>query len=90
MGIREAEMRLPALIPYVILTGISTIIRGIVYERFWDWEIICVIGYGLTGLSVTTIPTIAIAYAIDCYKPISGEIIVVATIVKNTCGFGMS
>jgi len=89
-GIREAEMRLPALIPYAILTGIGTVIGGIAYQRSWDWEIICVIGYGFTGLSVTTIPTIAIAYAIDCYKPISGEIMVVATVVKNTCGFGMS
>ena len=72
------------------MTGIGTIIGGIAYERSWDWEIICVIRYGFTGLSVTTIPTIAIAYAVDCYKPISGEIMVVATVIKNTCNFGMS
>lgn len=35
-------------------------------------------------------PTIAIAYAVDCYKPTSGEIIVVATVIKNTCGSVMS
>jgi hypothetical protein len=30
----------------------------------------------MTGFAVTTIPTIAVAYAIDSYKPISGEIMV--------------
>jgi hypothetical protein len=44
----------------------------------------------MTGFAVTTIPTIAVAYAIDSYKPISGEIMVVATVLKNTCGFAMS
>ncbi len=83
-------MCLPALLPYAILTGIGTVIGGIAYLRSWDWEVICVAGYCFTGLSVTTIPTIAIAYAMDCYKPISGEIMVVATVMKNTCGFGMS
>lgn len=35
-------------------------------------------------------PTIAVAYAVDCYKPMAGEIMVVATVVKNTIGFSMS
>jgi hypothetical protein len=89
-GIREAEMRLPALIPFFITTVVGIVVGGLGYQRVWPWPIILVFGYGLTGLSVTTIPTIAIAYAVDCYKPISGEIMVVATVIKNTCGFGMS
>lgn len=89
-GVREAEMRLPAMIPFFITTVIGIVVGGIAYERRWNWPLILVFGYGLTGLSVTTIPTIAIAYAVDCYKPISGEIMVVATVLKNTCGFGMS
>lgn len=89
-GIREAEMRLPALIPYVVLIAVGIVVGGLGYERTWSWPVILVIGYGFTGLCVTTVPTIAIAYAIDCYKPISGEIMVVATVLKNTCGFGMS
>lgn len=89
-GIREAEMRLPALIPYCITTAIGIIIGGLGYQRVWDWPIILVIGYGFTGLCVTAVPTITIAYAVDCYKPISGEIMVVATVIKNTCGFAMS
>lgn len=89
-GIREAEMRLPALIPYCITTVVGIVIGGLGYERLWDWPIILVIGYGFSGLCVTTVPTIAVAYAVDCYKPISGEIMVVATVIKNTCGFAMS
>jgi hypothetical protein len=89
-GIREAEMRLPALIPYGLLTAVGTIIGALGYQRLWPWEVILVVGYSMTGLAVTTIPTIAVAYAIDSYKPISGEIMVVATVLKNTCGFAMS
>lgn len=89
-GIREAEMRLPALIPIFITTAIGNIIGGLGYQRQCSWPIILVFGYGLTGLSVTTLPAIAVAYAVDCYKPISGEIMVVATVIKNTIGFSMS
>lgn len=89
-GVREAEMRLPALIPYMIITMLSAILGGLAYQRSWAWAHIVVWGYGLAGLSVTTVPTIAVAYAIDCYKPISGEIMVVATVCKNFIGFSYS
>ncbi|OJJ96092.1 hypothetical protein ASPACDRAFT_35146 [Aspergillus aculeatus ATCC 16872] len=89
-GIREAEMRLPALIPYFITTVVGVVIGGLGYDRQWEWPVIIVVGYGLTGLCVTAVPTIAISYAVDCYEPISGEIMVVATVIKNTCGFAMS
>lgn len=89
-GVREAEMRLPALLPYMIFTILSAILGGLAYQRSWAWGHIIVWGYGFAGLSVTTVPTIAIAYAIDCYKPISGEIMVVATVCKNFIGFSYS
>ncbi|ORY24554.1 major facilitator superfamily domain-containing protein [Naematelia encephala] len=89
-GVREAEFRLPALIPFCILTAIGIIVGGLGYDRLWSWPIILVIAYGFTGLCVTTVPTVAIAYAVDCYTPISGDIMVVATVLKNTCGFAMS
>jgi hypothetical protein len=89
-GIREAEMRLPALIPYFITTVIGIVIGGLGYQNLWEWPIILIVGFGFSGLCVTAVPTIVIAYAVDCYKPISGEIMVVATVIKNTCGFVMS
>ena len=41
-------------------------------------------------VSVTIVPIIAVTYAVDCYKPIAGEIMAVATVLKNTGGFAMS
>ncbi|KAK5353029.1 hypothetical protein LTS03_002171 [Exophiala xenobiotica] len=89
-GVREAEMRLPALIPYGILTTIGIVVGSIAYERQYSWPFILIFGFGLAGLSVTSVAPIAIAYAVDCYKPISGEIMVCATVIKNTCGFVMA
>lgn len=89
-GIREAEMRLPALLPYLATSVVGILIGGIGFDRLWDWPVVLVVGYGFSGLCVTAVPTIAVAYAVDCYKPISGEIMVVATVIKNSCGFAMS
>lgn len=89
-GIREAEMRLPALLPYVCFFIIAHVVGAVGYERLWPWQAILVCGFGFSGLAVTAIPAISIAYAIDCYKPISGEIMVVATIMKNVLGFCLS
>jgi len=83
-GVREAEFRLPALIPFAIITVILHVVGAVGTQNQWPWPAILVCGYGFSGLSVTTVPTIAIAYAIDCFKPISGEIMIVATILKNT------
>jgi MFS family permease len=89
-GIREAEMRLPALIPYVCFFIISHVVGAVGYQRLWPWQAILVCGFGFSGLAVTSIPTISIAYAVDCYKPISGEIMIVATVMKNVLGFCLS
>lgn len=42
--------------------------------------------YMLIGIQVVGIPSIAIAYAVDSYKTLPGEIMIAATIVKNTFG----
>jgi hypothetical protein len=89
-GVREAEMRLPALLPFAILAVIGTVIGGIAIRDGWPWAVIVVIGYGSAGLTMTTVPAITIAYAVDAYKPISGEIMIIATVLKNTTGFGMT
>ena len=39
---------------------------------------------------VIAIPTIGLTYAVDSYKSVAGEILMVATVVKNTFGFGMT
>ena len=89
-GVRETEMRLPTMLPYSILSVIGMVVGGCAEKYSWPWPVLLVVGYGLTGVCVTSVPTIAIAYAVDSYKPIAGEIMVVATVLKNTCGFAMS
>lgn len=80
-------MRLPALIPYVAVTIVTSLIGGFAIQNVYPWPVLVILGYGFSGLAVSSMPTIAIAYAIDCFKPISGEIMVVATVLKNVLGF---
>ena len=89
-GIREAEMRLPALIPFVCVFIISHVVGAVGYSRAWPWPAIIVCGFGFSGIAVTSIPAISIAYAVDCYKSISGEVMVVGTVLKNVLGFSLS
>lgn len=88
--LREPEMRLLAMIPYfaIMVVGCLVVILG--YNLEWPWEVIVIIGYTFVGVQTIALPTIAIAYAVDCYKPISGEILVITTVFKNTFGFGMA
>ncbi|KAI2466338.1 putative MFS transporter [Annulohypoxylon bovei var. microspora] len=88
-GVLEAEMRLPALVPYVCANVVGMVVVAVGYQRAWPWEAVVVAGYTLVGLQVVGIPAIAIAYAIDSYKTLPGEIMIAATIAKNTFGFGM-
>ncbi|KAJ5176705.1 Major facilitator superfamily domain general substrate transporter [Penicillium canariense] len=54
-------------------TTIEIVIGGLGYQKLWDWPIIVVIGYGFSGLCVTAVPTVAVAYTVDTYKSISAE-----------------
>jgi MFS family permease len=88
--IREPEMRLLALIPYIVIMFVGVLVIILGYRFQWSWEAIVIFGYTCVGIQVVALPTIAISYAIDSYKPISGEILAISTVLKNTFGFGMS
>lgn len=51
-GIREPEMRLPALIPFVIVGIIGNFVVAFGYQYHWDWRVSCLIfqrpGHSLT------------------------------------------
>ncbi|KAH8819316.1 serine/threonine kinase 16 [Xylogone sp. PMI_703] len=89
-GIREPEMRLLTFIPFLILTFVGMLIAGLGWDHNYAWPVIVVIGFGFSGIIVMAIPTIGLTYAVDSYKPVAGQIMVVATVVKNTFGFGMT
>lgn len=89
-GIREPEMRLPAMIPYVIIMYLGNIIVSVGYERKWSWEVIVIVGYACAGIQVAALPSIASTYAVDSYKPVAGSLFVSITVNKNLWGYGFS
>ncbi|KAL5387000.1 hypothetical protein PMIN02_008276 [Paraphaeosphaeria minitans] len=89
-GVREPEMRLISLIPFIVAALIGLVVSGVGMHDKWPWPAVVIVGFGFVGLQVVTISTITITYAIDCYKPVTGEIMVIATVCKNTFGFGMT
>ncbi|KAK4072884.1 uncharacterized protein Triagg1_5561 [Trichoderma aggressivum f. europaeum] len=89
-GIREPEMRLVALSPFIVAVIVGLTVFSVGLQDKWPWPAIIIIGFGFVGVQVVAIPTITITYAIDCYRPISGEIMAIATVCKNTFGFGMT
>lgn len=74
-GIREPEMRLPAMIPYVIIMYLGNIIVSVGYQKHWPWQAIVVIGFTCAGIQVAALPSIASTYAVDSYKPVAGKIL---------------
>ncbi|KAF5678621.1 substrate-H+ antiporter [Fusarium heterosporum] len=88
-GIREPEMRLPAMIPYIVIMIFGNVITSIGYERRWPWPVIAVLGYSSAGIQVAALPSIASTYAVDCYKPVTGSLFVAITVNKSLWGYGM-
>ncbi|PMD47530.1 MFS general substrate transporter [Hyaloscypha variabilis F] len=88
-GVREPEMRLIALVPYVCICLVGMTVTAVGYQRHWPWQAVVVIGYGFVGIQVVSIPAILISYAIDSYRHIPGQIMLAGTIIKNSFGFGM-
>ncbi|KAJ2900159.1 hypothetical protein MKZ38_002573 [Zalerion maritima] len=88
-GVREPEMRLPTMIPYVFIMIISHVVTAVGYMRGWPWEVIVVIGYTCAGINAASLPGIVSTYAVDSYKPVAGSIFVAITVNKNLWGYGM-
>lgn len=72
------------------MTIITHIYGGFALSQRWPWSVLIILGYGLSGLSITSVPVIAVAYAIDCFKPISDEIMVMAAVLKDLLGSYLS
>ncbi|KAI0152783.1 major facilitator superfamily domain-containing protein [Xylariaceae sp. FL1272] len=89
-GVREPEMRLVAMIPYVAILIVGSVVTAVGYDYHWAWPIIVVLGYGALGIQVSALPSIASTYAIDSYKPATGSLFVMITVNKNVWGYGLS
>ncbi|KAK4937454.1 hypothetical protein LTR10_021906 [Elasticomyces elasticus] len=89
-GIREPEMRLLAMVPYVIIMYLGNIIVSVGYQHQWPWQAIVIIGYTCAGIQVAALPGIVSTYAVDSYKPVAGSLFVSITVNKNVWGYGFS
>ncbi|KAJ5609578.1 MFS transporter [Penicillium herquei] len=89
-GIREPEMRLPTMIPFVIIMLIGNFVVAYGYQRQWSWPIIVIIGYACEGIQVAALPAIASTYSVDSYRPVAGSVFVAITVNKNLWGYGFS
>lgn len=89
-GVREPEMRLVAMIPYVVIMYLGNIIVSVGYQNHWRWQIIVIIGYTCAGIQVAGLPGIVSTYAVDSYKPVAGSLFVAITVNKNVWGYGFS
>lgn len=87
-GVLEAEMRLLSILPYVCACLVGMVVTAVGHQRGWPWEAVVILGYGLVGVQVVGIPSIAISYAVDSYRTLPGEIMIAATVIKNTFGVG--
>lgn len=83
-------MRLVVLVPVLALAVIGHTLVGEGFDHTWSWEVPVIVGFPLSAFVAVFTSTICMTYAIDCYKPLAGQIMVTATICKNTFGSGMS
>jgi hypothetical protein len=72
-GIREPEMRLPAIMLSLVTTPLALLLygAGIQYKLHW----ICpTMGLALLNFSIVQATNVALVYTIDSYRPIAGEV----------------
>jgi hypothetical protein len=70
-GIREPEMRLPALLPFAVCAIVGCVVTALGFQYGWPWEVVVIIGFGLIGVQVAAISSIVINYVVSI--SVSGE-----------------
>ncbi|KAJ5641161.1 hypothetical protein N7528_000786 [Penicillium herquei] len=85
-GVREPEMRLPAIMVGCITGPLALALYGcgIAYKMHW---IVPTIGIGLINFTITQATNVSLVYTIDSYRPIAGEIVVTQLAFKSAFGF---
>ncbi|CAK7213470.1 hypothetical protein SBRCBS47491_001810 [Sporothrix bragantina] len=88
-GVREPEMRLPAMVISLITGPLSLILYGVGVGHQLHW--ICpVIGLGLLNFTIVQAANISVVYMIDCYRPVAGEVTMTQYTFKSLFGFLLS
>ncbi|KAL4870062.1 hypothetical protein BDV12DRAFT_207986 [Aspergillus spectabilis] len=88
-GRRLPEYRLPALvIPGIIGPG-GILIFGLCIANQVHW-IGAAFGYAMQAFGVAAISNVAVTYSLECYKPLTGEALVIIFVIRNTIGMLLS
>ena len=53
-------------------------------------QVIVILGFGIAGVTVASLPSIAATYAVDSYKSITGYVLSATSIAKHVYGYGIS
>ncbi|CAK7233776.1 hypothetical protein SBRCBS47491_008726 [Sporothrix bragantina] len=85
-GIREPEMRLPAIMISVITGPLSLVLYGVGIQNKMHW-IVPTLGIGLINFTITQATNVSLVYTIDSYRPIAGEVVVTQLAFKSAFGF---
>ncbi|KAJ5666379.1 uncharacterized protein N7477_008827 [Penicillium maclennaniae] len=85
-GIREPEMRLPAIMVGAITGPLALALYGcgIQYKMHW---MVPTLGIGLINFTITQATNVSLVYTIDSYRPVAGEIVVTQLAFKSAFGF---
>jgi hypothetical protein len=72
-GIREPEMRLPAITVSLVTTPLALLLYGVGIEKNLHW--MCpTVGLALLNFSIVQATNVALVYVIDGYRPVAGEV----------------
>ncbi|KAK0122024.1 hypothetical protein ONS95_010289 [Cadophora gregata] len=88
-GIREPEMRLPAVSVAMIAYPGSLLLYGLGMHFKTHW-IVPVLGVFVFSFGSSAAIGITVVYTIDCYRPIAGEVVVSQVVFKSAITFLMS
>ena len=64
-GIREPEMRLPALLPFALCGLVGCVVTAVGFQDGWPWEAVVVVGFGFIGVHTAGLSGITINYVVS-------------------------
>lgn len=65
-GVREPEMRLMALLPFVGMYVLGMTISGVGWQYGWPWEAVVILAFSLIGCACTAIMALTITVSTSC------------------------
>lgn len=88
-GYFQPEFRLWTLFPAFVFAPIGLIIWGVGLRNHLH-PMVAIAGTGITYGVLCAVPSIAMTYVVDCYRPLAGETMTILTAFKNVFAFGLS